>query len=68
MSLLKVENLKVKFNGSVGNAVENISFAMGKSQTMALVGESGSGKTVTALSILRLTQNTQTSGKIWLDG
>ncbi|HEY9423688.1 MAG TPA: dipeptide ABC transporter ATP-binding protein, partial [Microterricola sp.] len=40
--------------GNVVHAVKNVSFDIGKAETVALVGESGSGKTVTALSILRL--------------
>jgi microcin C transport system ATP-binding protein len=35
-------------------AVDRISFALEKGETLALVGESGSGKSVSALSILRL--------------
>jgi microcin C transport system ATP-binding protein len=55
--LVSVEDLSVDFRGGAGNivhAVKNISFDIGKGETVALVGESGSGKTVTALSILRL--------------
>jgi microcin C transport system ATP-binding protein len=56
-TLVSVENLSVDFRGGGGNfvhAVKNVSFDIGKAETVALVGESGSGKTVTALSILRL--------------
>ncbi|MGB3021417.1 MAG: ABC transporter ATP-binding protein [Methyloceanibacter sp.] len=54
--LVKVEDLSVDFMSGSGltSAVKNISFDIGKGETVALVGESGSGKTVTALSILRL--------------
>ena len=56
-TLVSVEDLSVDFRGGAGNvvhAVKNVSFDIGKAETVALVGESGSGKTVTALSILRL--------------
>jgi microcin C transport system ATP-binding protein len=54
--LIEVEDLSVDFHsgGKVTHAVKDVSFDIGKAETVALVGESGSGKTVTALSILRL--------------
>ena len=56
-TLVSAEGLSVDFRGGAGNvvhAVKNVSFDIGKAETVALVGELGSGKTVTALSILRL--------------
>jgi microcin C transport system ATP-binding protein len=54
--LLEVDDLSVAFRqgGAETLAVDRISFALEKGETLALVGESGSGKSVSALSILRL--------------
>ena len=54
--LLSVDDLSVVFRqgGAETLAVDRISFAIEKGETLALVGESGSGKSVSALSILRL--------------
>ena len=54
--LLAVEDLSVAFRAREGEtvAVDGVSFAIRRSETLALVGESGSGKSVTALAILRL--------------
>jgi microcin C transport system ATP-binding protein len=54
--LLSVDDLSVAFRqaGAETLAVDRISFALQKGETLALVGESGSGKSVSALSILRL--------------
>ncbi|MDX1731647.1 MAG: ATP-binding cassette domain-containing protein, partial [Aurantimonas coralicida] len=55
-TLLSVENLSVAFTqgGKTQLAVDNVSFSIGRGETVALVGESGSGKSVSALSILKL--------------
>jgi microcin C transport system ATP-binding protein len=54
--LLEVQDLSVEFRQGehITRAVEHVSFAINKGETVALVGESGSGKSVTALSILKL--------------
>ena len=54
--LLEVKDLSVEFRqGEQATlAVDRVSFAITKGETLALVGESGSGKSVTALSILKL--------------
>jgi len=47
-------------------AVDNISFDIGRDETLALVGESGCGKTTTARSMLYLTP--PTSGRVVFNG
>lgn len=55
-SLLRLENLKMHFHSRdrTVKAVDDISFELGKGQTLGVVGESGSGKSMTAMSILQL--------------
>ncbi|KAB0682698.1 ABC transporter ATP-binding protein [Aureimonas leprariae] len=54
--LLDVRGLKVAFHGGgrTSLAVDDVSFSIGRGETLALVGESGSGKSVSALSVLKL--------------
>jgi len=53
---LSIQDLSVSFgrDDREVRAVRNISFNIGKGETVALVGESGSGKSVTALSVMQL--------------
>ncbi|MGG0657364.1 ABC transporter ATP-binding protein [Rummeliibacillus pycnus] len=72
--LLKVQGLKTYFKlakGNVAKAVDDVSFSINKSETVALVGESGSGKSITSLSIMRLIPNPPgeiVEGSIELEG
>jgi oligopeptide/dipeptide ABC transporter ATP-binding protein len=58
-TLLAVENLTTAFpiDRVLTPAVNDVSFAIAKGETLALVGESGSGKSLTALSIMRLVES-----------
>ena len=51
---LEVRNLQISFRtqGGIVKAVRNISFDLGKGETLAIVGESGSGKSVTSKAIM----------------
>lgn len=54
--ILTIERLSVGFgrSGNINQVTDEVSFSLGKGETLALVGESGSGKSVTANSILKL--------------
>ncbi|MCP4695312.1 MAG: ABC transporter ATP-binding protein [Gammaproteobacteria bacterium] len=54
--MLEVSNLTVDFRlkGKEVSILKDISFSLGKRQTLGIVGESGSGKSVTAMSVLKL--------------
>jgi len=71
--LLEVRNLSTYFYTQDGivKAVDGVSYAVDRGETIALVGESGCGKTVSALSILRLIPEPPgkiASGEILFDG
>jgi oligopeptide transport system ATP-binding protein len=75
-ALLEVENLEVHFPVTRGivferrigtvKAVDGVSFAIGRGETLGLVGESGCGKSTVGRAILRLTP--PTAGRIIFDG
>ena len=70
--LLKVENLRIALagDGVTYDAVENVSFEIGRGEAFGLVGESGCGKSITALSVMGLLRRplSLAGGKIVLDG
>ena len=72
-ALVEVKNLKMYFPVKVGltktiplKAVDDISFSVGKGETLGLVGESGCGKTTAGRAILRLYK--PTAGEVIFDG
>jgi len=54
--LVDIQNLSIDFNTDHGtvHAVQEVSYAIEKGETVAIVGESGSGKSVSALALTRL--------------
>ena len=72
-NLVEVKNLKESFNINTGmfsskplKAVDDVSFAIRKGETLGLVGESGCGKTTVGRTILHLYK--PTSGEIIYEG
>ena len=54
--MLEVRHLSAEFATESGTVrpVSDVSFSVGRGETLAVVGESGSGKSVTSLAIMRL--------------
>ena len=72
-NLVEVKNLKEYFNISTGvfsskplKAVDDVSFAIRKGETLGLVGESGCGKTTVGRTLLHLYK--PTAGEVWFKG
>lgn len=76
--LLTIDKLNLQFHTDTGQGqledkqvLFDVSLTVQRGETVALVGESGSGKSVTALSILRLLEDSSdvnTEGTIHFDG
>jgi oligopeptide/dipeptide ABC transporter ATP-binding protein len=71
--LIELRNLQTQFFTDDGlvRAVDGVSYALEKGETLGVVGESGCGKSVTALSILRLIPDPPgkiVSGEILFEG
>ncbi|MHB8927450.1 MAG: ABC transporter ATP-binding protein [Bacillota bacterium] len=71
--LVDVRDLTTVFKTDEGTvtAVDDVSFHIGRGETLGMVGESGCGKSVTSLSILRLIPTPPgriASGKVFFEG
>jgi peptide/nickel transport system ATP-binding protein len=72
-AILEVCNLQVQFKTETHpvKAVDDVSFALQRGQTLGIVGESGSGKSVTSLSLMRLVPSPpgeMIGGEVWFHG
>jgi peptide/nickel transport system ATP-binding protein len=66
-ALLRVEGLTVSYGRT--EVVSDVSFSLGRGESLALIGESGSGKSTIARSLLRLLPDGgAASGRVELDG
>ncbi|MFS4439322.1 ABC transporter ATP-binding protein [Paracoccaceae bacterium GXU_MW_L88] len=52
-SILDVDNLRVRYGGAPGYAVQGVSFQLGR-ERLGIVGESGSGKSTVGRALMRL--------------
>ena len=54
--LLDIQHLSVNFitRKGVVSAIDDISLAVSKGETLGIVGESGSGKSVTSFAVMRI--------------
>lgn len=67
---VRVQQLRISFPGQPPfEAVQDVSFAIGAGQTLALVGQSGSGKSLSSLALMGLLpQKARVSGSVMLPG
>ena len=71
MSFISIENLTPRYNTSKGlvHALEDVTFAIDKGESIGIAGESACGKSTLGLSIIQMISNGKIySGKIQFDG
>ncbi len=69
--VLRVDDLTVRFRRRGMNvaAVNGVSFALARGETLTILGESGSGKSVSLKALMGLLPDyAQIEGDVWLDG
>jgi peptide/nickel transport system ATP-binding protein len=70
--LLELRHLQVEFPTRKGllRALDDVSFSIGRGETLGVVGESGAGKSLTGAAIIGLLEppGRISSGEIWLEG
>ena len=71
MTFISIENLITRYNTSKGlvHALEDVTFAIDKGESIGIAGESACGKSTLGLSIIQMISNGKIySGKIQFDG
>ena len=71
MSFISIENLTTRYNTSKGlvHALEDVTFAIDKGESIGIAGESACGKSTLGLSIIQMISNGKIySGKIQFEG
>jgi peptide/nickel transport system ATP-binding protein len=69
--VLRAEDLSVRFlrQGGAIAAVNGVSFALARGETLTILGESGSGKSVGLKALMgMLPEYAKVEGKVWLEG